>query len=90
MALDGIMFEGVTVRIRRPADYRAAEAASLGPSLPNPNLNLAAIGLDRAARQQEAIAAMGQVRWQPRAGRAAAPAAMHGRRGPLSRTGLRA
>ena len=41
------MFEGVTVRIRRPADYNAAAAAPLGPSMPNPNLNLAAIGLDR-------------------------------------------
>ena len=51
MALDGIMFEGVTVRIRRPADYNAALAAPLGPSLPNPNLNLAAIGLDRARDQ---------------------------------------
>jgi splicing factor U2AF subunit len=49
LALDGIMFEGVTVRIRRPADYNAATAAALGPSMPNPNLNLAAIGLDKAA-----------------------------------------
>ena len=48
MALDGIMFEGVTVRIRRPADYNAALAAPLGPSMPNPNLNLAAIGMDKA------------------------------------------
>ena len=48
MALDGIMFEGVTVRIRRPADYNPALAAALGPSMPNPNLNLAAIGLDKA------------------------------------------
>lgn len=47
MALDGIMFEGVTVRIRRPADYNAAAAAALGPAMPNPNLNLAAIGLDK-------------------------------------------
>lgn len=47
MALDGIMFEGVTVRIRRPADYNPSAAASLGPSAPNPNLNLAAIGMDR-------------------------------------------
>jgi hypothetical protein len=45
MALDGIMFEGVSVRVRRPNDYNAAAAASLGPSAPNPNLNLAAIGL---------------------------------------------
>ncbi|PSC72088.1 splicing factor U2af large subunit A-like isoform X2 [Micractinium conductrix] len=49
MALDGIMFEGAQVRIRRPADYNAAAAAPLGPSMPNPNLNLAAIGLDKAA-----------------------------------------
>ena len=49
MALDGIMFEGVTVRIRRPADYNPAAAAALGPSMPNPNLNLAAIGLDKQA-----------------------------------------
>ena len=56
MALDGIMFEGVTVRIRRPADYNAALAAPLGPSMPNPNLNLAAIGMDKA---QAAPGAMG-------------------------------
>ena len=37
------------VRIRRPADYNAAAAAPLGPSMPNPNLNLAAIGLDKPA-----------------------------------------
>jgi hypothetical protein len=55
MALDGIMFEGVTVRIRRPADYNAAAAAPLGPSMPNPNLNLAAIGMDKT--QQAAVAA---------------------------------
>lgn len=54
MALDGIMFEGVTVRIRRPADYNAAAAAPLGPSAPNPNLNLAAIGLDRTRDQASA------------------------------------
>lgn len=63
MALDGIMFEGVTVRIRRPADYNPASAAPLGPSMPNPNLNLAAIGMDRsrdmpAAPQQGAPAQM--------------------------------
>lgn len=45
MALDGIMFEGVSVRVRRPNDYNPAAAAALGPSVPNPNLNLAAIGL---------------------------------------------
>jgi splicing factor U2AF subunit len=45
MALDGIMFEGVSVRVRRPNDYNPAAASALGPSVPNPNLNLAAIGL---------------------------------------------
>ncbi|GFH06919.1 U2 snRNP auxiliary factor large subunit, partial [Haematococcus lacustris] len=45
MALDGIMFEGVSVRVRRPNDYNPAAAAALGPSAPNPTLNLAAIGL---------------------------------------------
>lgn len=45
MALDGIMFEGVSVRIRRPNDYNPAAAVGLGPSTPNPSLNLAAIGL---------------------------------------------
>lgn len=52
MALDGIMFEGVSVRVRRPNDYNPAAAAALGPSAPNPNLNLAAIGLG-AAKQSE-------------------------------------
>lgn len=47
MALDGVMFEGVTVRVRRPADYDPVAAAKLGPSAPNPNLNLAAIALDK-------------------------------------------
>lgn len=47
MALDGVMYEGVAVRIRRPADYDPAAAAHLGPSDPNPNLNLAAIALDK-------------------------------------------
>ena len=45
MALDGIMFEGVSVRVRRPNDYNPAAASALGPSVPNPGLNLAAIGL---------------------------------------------
>ncbi|KAL6767440.1 hypothetical protein ACKKBF_B35235 [Auxenochlorella protothecoides x Auxenochlorella symbiontica] len=56
MALDGIMYEGVTVRIRRPADYQAAAALSLGPSQPNPNLNLMAIGLDKKAQEAAAAA----------------------------------
>jgi splicing factor U2AF 65 kDa subunit len=45
MALDGIMFEGVAVRIRRPNDYNPAAAARHGPANPNPNLNLAAVNL---------------------------------------------
>ncbi|XP_021911140.1 LOW QUALITY PROTEIN: splicing factor U2af large subunit B-like, partial [Carica papaya] len=45
MALDGIIFEGVPVKVRRPTDYNPALAATLGPSQPNPNLNLAAVGL---------------------------------------------
>lgn len=45
MGLDGIMFEGVSVRVRRPNDYNPAAAAGLGPANPSPNLNLAAIGL---------------------------------------------
>ncbi|XP_038971070.1 splicing factor U2af large subunit A isoform X2 [Phoenix dactylifera] len=45
MALDGIIFEGVSVRVRRPTDYNPSLAAALGPSHPNPHLNLAAAGL---------------------------------------------
>eukprot|EP01025_Chloroclados_australasicus_P030103 TRINITY_DN30151_c0_g1_i1.p3 TRINITY_DN30151_c0_g1~~TRINITY_DN30151_c0_g1_i1.p3 ORF type:complete len:372 (-),score=76.95 TRINITY_DN30151_c0_g1_i1:706-1779(-) len=45
MALDGIMFEGVSVRVRRPHEYNPATASQLGPSVPNPNLKLEAIGL---------------------------------------------
>jgi len=49
MALDGITFEGVSVRVRRPNDYNPAMAATLGPATPNPNLNLQAIGLNMGA-----------------------------------------
>ncbi|KAI3466645.1 hypothetical protein Pfo_023308 [Paulownia fortunei] len=45
MALDGIVFEGVSVRVRRPTDYNPSLAAPLGPSQPSPYLNLAAAGL---------------------------------------------
>ncbi|KAK4793510.1 hypothetical protein SAY86_023945 [Trapa natans] len=45
MALDGIIFEGGPVKVRRPSDYNPSLAATLGPSQPNPNLNLAAVGL---------------------------------------------
>lgn len=56
MALDGVMFEGVTVRVRRPADYDPVAAAKLGPSAPNPNLNLAAIALDKSKSHGKADA----------------------------------
>lgn len=49
MALDGIMFEGVPVRVRRPSDYNPSMAATLGPTHPSPNLNLAAVGLTPGA-----------------------------------------
>ncbi|CAM8943996.1 unnamed protein product [Rhodiola kirilowii] len=45
MTLDGIIFEGVSVRVRRPTDYNPSLAATLGPSQPSPHLNLAAAGL---------------------------------------------
>ncbi|XP_024379078.1 splicing factor U2af large subunit B isoform X2 [Physcomitrium patens] len=45
MSLDGIIFEGVSVRVRRPSDYNPSMAATLGPSQPSPHLNLAAVGL---------------------------------------------
>ncbi|KAL8557020.1 hypothetical protein ACS0TY_004481 [Phlomoides rotata] len=49
MALDGIIFEGAPVKVRRPSDYNPSLAATLGPSQPNPNLNLAAVGLTAGA-----------------------------------------
>ncbi|KAJ4703450.1 U2 snRNP auxiliary factor large subunit [Melia azedarach] len=45
MALDGIIFEGTAVRVRRPTDYNPTLAAALGPGQPSPHLNLAAVGL---------------------------------------------
>jgi len=45
MALDGILFEGVPVKVRRPTDYYLSLAAALGPSQPSRKLNLAAVGL---------------------------------------------
>ncbi|KAG8381450.1 hypothetical protein BUALT_Bualt06G0123200 [Buddleja alternifolia] len=45
MALDGIIFEGAPVKVRRPSDYNPSLAATLGPSQPKPNLNLSAVGL---------------------------------------------
>ncbi|KAK9836998.1 hypothetical protein WJX81_005606 [Elliptochloris bilobata] len=55
MALDGIMFEGVSVRVRRPNDYNPAAAANLGSSVPAANLNLAAIGLQPGGLQGGAL-----------------------------------
>lgn len=49
MALDGIIFEGVPVRVRRPSDYNPSLAAALGPSQPSPHLNLSAVGLTPGA-----------------------------------------
>ncbi|XP_061375535.1 splicing factor U2af large subunit B-like isoform X2 [Gastrolobium bilobum] len=49
MALDGIIFEGVAVRVRRPTDYNPSLAAALGPSQPSPYLNLSAVGLSVGA-----------------------------------------
>lgn len=49
MALDGIIFEGVAVRVRRPTDYNPSLAAPLGPSQPSPFLDLAAVGLSPGA-----------------------------------------
>ncbi|XP_039139315.1 splicing factor U2af large subunit B-like isoform X1 [Dioscorea cayenensis subsp. rotundata] len=37
--------QGAPVKVRRPSDYNPSLAAALGPSQPNPNLNLAAVGL---------------------------------------------
>lgn len=33
------------MKVRRPSDYNPSLAAALGPSQPNPNLNLGAVGL---------------------------------------------
>ena len=46
MGLDGIVFEGVQLRVRRPNDYNPMAAAALGPTTPSPQLNLAAVGLN--------------------------------------------
>lgn len=49
MALDGIVYEGVPIRIRRPNDYNPVSAAILGPANPSAALNLAALGLSAAS-----------------------------------------
>ncbi|KAF3674741.1 Splicing factor U2af large subunit A [Capsicum annuum] len=45
MTLDDIIFERTQVKVRRPTRYNPSLAATIGPSQPNPNLNLAAAGL---------------------------------------------
>lgn len=37
------------MKVRRPSDYNPSLAAALGPSQPNPELNLAAVGLSLGA-----------------------------------------
>jgi splicing factor U2AF subunit len=49
MALEGILWRGSQLRVRRPNDYDPSEAVSLGPTTPNSNLNLSAIGLGNTA-----------------------------------------
>ncbi|CAL5088845.1 unnamed protein product [Urochloa decumbens] len=51
MALDGILFKGAPLIIRRPADYNPSVAVALGPSMPNPHMNLAAVGLTVGSAQ---------------------------------------
>ncbi|KAI3900566.1 hypothetical protein MKW92_045277 [Papaver armeniacum] len=49
MALDGIIFQGVTVKVRRPTDYNPSLAAALGSSQPSLKLNLEAVGMLRGS-----------------------------------------
>ncbi|CAI9109371.1 OLC1v1009182C1 [Oldenlandia corymbosa var. corymbosa] len=46
MALDGIIFEGGPVKVQRPTDYNPIKSTSIGPTQPNPNLNLVVVGLN--------------------------------------------
>ncbi|XP_002988434.2 splicing factor U2af large subunit B [Selaginella moellendorffii] len=45
MALDGIIFEGSQVRIRRPSNYNPEHAMLFGSSQPSPSLRLDKVGL---------------------------------------------
>ena len=56
LALDGVIIDGAQVRIRRPNDYNSQLAVGLGPSMPNPNLDLGAIGLDPSSLAQATTA----------------------------------
>lgn len=40
-----LILQGVSVRVRRPSDYNPSMAATLGPSQPSAQLNLANVGL---------------------------------------------
>ncbi|GMH17849.1 hypothetical protein Nepgr_019690 [Nepenthes gracilis] len=40
-----LLVQGTPVKVRRPSNYNPSLAAALGPSQPNPNPNLAAVGL---------------------------------------------
>lgn len=40
-----MIYQGVSVRVRRPTDYNPSLAAALGPGQPSPHLNLSAVGL---------------------------------------------
>ncbi|KAG5150223.1 hypothetical protein JHK82_017104 [Glycine max] len=43
--VETLLAQGAPVKVRRPTDYNPSLAATLGPSQPNPNLNLGAVGL---------------------------------------------
>jgi len=49
LAFDGLIFQGQALRLRRPNDYNVTQAALLGPTTPDPRLNLAAIGIQAVA-----------------------------------------
>ena len=52
LALDGVMISGEPIRIRRPNDYNPQLAQDLGPTTPNPSMNLAVIGLNPISLQR--------------------------------------
>lgn len=48
LALDGVEWEGQAVRFRRPRDYDEALESRWGPTQPDPNMTLEAVGLTAA------------------------------------------
>lgn len=54
LALDGLVVHGTPVRMRRPNDYNPVEAQGLGPTEPDPNLHLEAVGLQRTSGDADA------------------------------------